>query len=162
MNKLTAHGYPRLAEAGYEFDGKNVKAPDACQGDVIRDPELLDKLEGRLSNVDYMAHAMDIFDIAQSNVPGTNAGNQQFAHLMSREHFVWHGLLYVALRRFQREGRQDALRAGLAMLISTEQGIIAGRDAVQAMAPDLVQMQDTRDDDGGKQLERQAQLPAKA
>tara|TARA_B100000929_G_scaffold130776_1_gene103529 strand:+ start:1790 stop:2278 length:489 start_codon:yes stop_codon:yes gene_type:complete len=162
MNKLTALGYPRLAEAGYEFDGKNVKAPGACQGDVIRDPDLLDKLEGRLSNVDYMAHAIDIFDTARSNVPGTPAGNEQFAHLMRRENLVWHGLLYVALRRFQREGRNDALRAGLAMLISTERGIIAGRDAVQAMAPDLVQMQDIRDDDGGKQLERQAQLPATA
>ena len=156
--QITAESHPLMAAAGYVFDKGRVSAPGAETH--IKDRDLIHKIEGRLHNVQYMAHAMDIFDIASSNVPPNRQGSFQFAYLMKQEdEYVWHGYIYAALRRFQRQGRNDALRAGLGMLLAVENGIIAGRDAVLALALDYVQMHDIRDDDGGKALERQRQLP---
>ena len=155
---IDAENHPLMAAAGYVFDKGRVSAPGAETH--IRDETLIEKIEGRLNNVEYMAHAMDIFDIASSNVPPNRQGGLQFAHLMKQEgELVWHGYIYAALRRFQRQNRDDALRAGIAMLFAVENGIIAGRDAVLALAPDFIQMHDLRNDDGGKALERQHQLP---
>ena len=156
--QITAESHPLMAAAGYVFDKGRVSAPG---GEThVRDTDMIETIEGRLNNVQYMAHAMDIFDTASSNVPPNRQGSLQFAHLMRQEgELVWHGYIYAALRRFQRQGRYDALRAGLAMLFAVEKGVIAGRDAVLALAPDYIQMHDLRDDDGGKALERQRQLP---
>lgn len=160
---IKASDYPRLEAAGYEFLEGRVQAPGAGPGNNIREKAFLDQLEGRLSNIAYMAHAIDIFDTASSCVARNPAGGQQFAHLMNpKRDLVWTGFLYVALRRFEREGRLDLLRAGLGLLIAVEKGIASGRDAVQAMAHDLVQLHDIRDDDGGKAIERQNQLPGPA
>ena len=155
---INARNHPLMAAAGYLFDKGSVSAPGADKR--ITDESLIEKIEGRLHNVQYMAHAMDIFDTASSNVPPDRQGSLQFAHLMKQEgELVWHGYIYSALRRFQRQQRNDALRAGLGMLFAVESGIIAGRDAVLALAPDYIQMHDMRNDDGGKDLERQRQLP---
>lgn len=156
-----AHSYPRLAAAGYVFKNGEVSAPG--ENGTIKDYSLLTKMEGRLSNIAYMAHAIDIFDTAQSNVAPNKDGTQQFAHLMNYERdLFWTGYIYVALRRFQREERNDLLRTGIGLLLAYEQGIMSGRDAVQALAPNLVQMHDMRVDDGGKEIERQRQLPEPA
>lgn len=154
---INAENYPLMAAAGYLFDKGSVGAPGTNKR--ITDEALIDKIEGRLNNVQYMAHAMDIFDTASSNVPPNRQGGLQFAHLMRQEDdLVWHGYIYAALRRFQRQNKNDALRAGIAMLFAVENGIVAGRDAVLALAPDFIQMHDLRNDDGGKALERQRQL----
>ena len=154
MNTLAQAGYPRLAEAGYEYTDRGVMAPGANK--PITDPELLDKLEGRLDNIEYMAKAIDIFDTGASDVAGTQSGQNQFDHLINTPHLVLTGYLYVALRRFQRCNRPEALRAGLAMLLTAELGLVGEKDLVASMAPDLVQKEDIREDDLERQLVRRA------
>ena len=80
---IEADDHPLMTAAGYVFDKGRVSAPGAETH--IRDESLVDKIEGRLNNVQYMAHAMDIFDIASSNVPPNGQGSLQFAHLMKQD-----------------------------------------------------------------------------
>ncbi|MAM39529.1 MAG: hypothetical protein CL949_13740 [Erythrobacter sp.] len=150
--------YPRMAAAGYLFTNTTAYAPGSDKVGHIRKEQTLDRLEGRLCNVEYMAHAMDIFDTGASVLPLNREGRRQFDYFVNGRGKAILGLLYVALRRFQRENRRDALRAGLAMLVASEDGIISVRDAVNAMAPDLIQMLDGFDDEREKALTRAAQI----
>ena len=105
-----------------------------------------------------MARAIDLFDGLETDIAGTQGGQEQFDHLINTPHFLWTGYLYVALRRLQRNNQNAGLRAGLALLLASDQGLVAARDVVEAMAPDLVQKEDLRDDDSEKQfLDRAAQ-----
>jgi hypothetical protein len=160
MKDITADAYPLMAAAGYVFTEGRVSAPGAAAGDHITDERTLTNIEGRLDNIAYMARAIDLYVEGRSDAEPNLDGTKQFMHLIDdASGFAMRGWLYVALRRFQRMGRLDALRAGLGMLFAAEKGIMSTRDAVQALAPDLVQMHDTRDDEGGKALDRQRQLP---
>ncbi|AXK43797.1 hypothetical protein [Erythrobacter aureus] len=144
-----ADKFPLLAAAGFTFSKDGALAPGGDE--PIRRTATLDKLEGRLANVRYMAAAMDEFDIGSTDQPTDVNGRRQFEHLMS-ESFPdrWTGYIYVAMRRFQRDGEFTKLALMLGMLIAYEDKLISGRALLESIALDLVQMADLRDDDGEK------------
>lgn len=152
--------HPLMLANGYEISGESQSLRAGTGGGSIQD-DIADRLEGRLSNVRYMAHAMDIFDTGQSHEPYDHSGSRQFDHLMSKPGLQWTGYLYVAIRRAQRERRLLDVQRGLALLLAMEQGIIEGRAAVSAAAPELTLMEDMRADEGEKPLlDRQAEVLA--
>ena len=97
-----------------------------------------DLYEGRLSNVAYMAHAIDAADGIDGG-PATAhqaQGRLQIAHLLSWDGGSAHGhvgLLYVALRRLQRAGDLQRMRAGLALLVAVDTRELDGTAALAAL-----------------------------
>lgn len=93
-----------------------------------------DKMGGRVSNIGYMARAMDHYDGVTSPADGTPQGDRQFEHLLSR--FPTSAMVYFALRRRQRNGDLAGLRTGLALLLAFEQDLITPHDILAALWPD--------------------------
>lgn len=88
---------------------------------------------GRLSNLHYMAAAIDKAEHLIDEIPATDydrSGEKQFQYLMSQPHLMATGLIYIALRGFQRTGDIPRMRAALTLLIEHERHGLDGRDAV--------------------------------
>lgn len=136
--RLTAK-FPRLAAAGYEMSSSGLLAPGVHKTDALTDENLLSRMEGRLANVAYMAKPIDVLETGHSDAEHIPGGSSQFKHLLKTSHLVWTAFQYIALRRAERDGRADALRAGLALMIAAEDGRVSHRDAANMLAPDLVQ-----------------------
>lgn len=94
----------------------------------------LASMNGRLSNIEYMARAMDRLDNVADPAPGTSAGDRQFAHLV--EHHPTAALLYFALRRLQRNGDVDGLRRGLTVLLAYDHDEMDSEDAIAMLWPE--------------------------
>ncbi len=145
----SADKFPLLAAAGFTFTKEGALAPGGDE--PIRRLATLEKLEGRLANVRYMAAAMDEFDIGSTDQPNDANGRRQFEHLMNPSFpDRWTGYIYVAMRRFQRDGELAKLSLMLGMLVAYEDKLVSGRALLDTIAIDLVQMADLRDDDGEK------------
>lgn len=126
-----------MAAAGYIFENNEIRAPGSHTNDKVQKKDVAPRIEGRLNNVNYMAYAIDMFDVGATEEIESASGTKQFQYLISSD-FLFTGLIYVALRRFQRQGQLEALRGGLALLFGVEDGVLSARDAVSAMAPDLL------------------------
>lgn len=124
----------RLREIGFE-----------PRSDVVRGEAAIDRMNhiaGRLSNVQYMANAIDAADgIPEADraraVPG---GARQFAHLMEADGSDRGamGRCYVALRRAQRDGDHDRVRVGLVMLVAADMKEIGHSDVLRALGDEGV------------------------
>jgi hypothetical protein len=131
-------------------DARNVAAtsklrsigfePDAT---IARSDERINRMEhiaGRLSNVAYMAHAIDAADgIAPvDRAPSVAGGQRQFDHMMDggQKGIVESGRCYVALRRAQREGDHDRVRTGLVLMVAADNGEIGYKDVLKAIGDD--------------------------
>jgi hypothetical protein len=111
--------------------------------DVVRGEGAIDRMNhiaGRLSNVQYMANAIDAADgIPEAErARGVAGGARQFAHLMEsdRRDGGDMGRCYVALRRAQRAGDHDRVRIGLVMLVSADRDEIGHSDVLRALGDD--------------------------
>ncbi len=104
---------------------------------ILRGPQSEDfmrEVVGRVSNVAYMANAIDEADGVprENRAPASNGGHRQFKHLIEGDAGVHPiGLAYVALRRAQRRGDDDMFRAGLLMMVVADRGL-AAHSAVNA------------------------------
>ena len=124
----------RLREIGFE------PRSDVVRGEVAIDR--MNHIAGCLSNVQYMANAIDAADgIPEAerarSVPG---GARQFAHLMEGDGKDRGdmGRCYVALRRAQRAGDHDRVRVGLVMLVAADKDEIGHSDVLRALGDDGV------------------------
>ena len=111
--------------------------------DVVRGEAAIDRMNhisGRLSNVQYMANAIDAADgIPEADrARGVAGGARQFAHLMEsdRRDGGDMGRCYVALRRAQRAGDHDRVRVGLVMLVAADRDEIGHSDVLRALGDD--------------------------
>ncbi len=153
----TSTEYPLMHAAGYLFENGAAYAPGSYRQAPVR--RSLRDVEGRLHNLSYMAAAIDLFDIQSTDLAPNWNGSRQFDYFMnSGEQANFMGYLYVALRRLQRSGNLAGLRAGLALLFAEEDGIITLRDAVSAIAPDLIQKHEAFDNGDEKALTRAYQI----
>ncbi len=92
--------------------------------------EEVERLCGLLSNVSYMASAIDFADDASEEIEKSSMkGKHQFEHLLSHGHLVPTGLLYLALRRYERRGDFMKARAVLQMLAASDSSDIAHSNA---------------------------------
>lgn len=130
--------YPRMVAAGYLFseDGE-AKTPSSKPNATIWDERLLANIEGRLENLQYMSHAMDMFDITESREHENTQGTRQFQHLLEKS--TWVALVYVVMRRHQRNYNKEGLRAVMAILLSCEKGIASEKDALNIIGSDLLE-----------------------
>ena len=156
----TSNEYPLMHAAGYLFENGAAYAPGPHRQTRVR--RSLWDVEGRLHNLAYMAAAIDLFDLRSTDLAPNWNGARQFDFFMNGDEKAnFMGYLYVALRRLQRAGNLAGLRAGLALLFAEEDGIITLRDAVSAIAPDLIQKHDYFDDGKEKALTRASQIEDK-
>ena len=130
----------RLAAIGFKMlPGGSRPRLALADGTAVREERLerFAAIAGRLSNVAYMARAVDRLDGVAEPAPGTSDGDRQFAHLVAvgrstaGDHPV--ALIYVALRRLERAGDFARLRAGLAILLAFDDGELCGAVAVDAV-----------------------------
>ena len=124
----------RLKEIGFD--------PPA---DVVRGADAMDRMNhiaGRLSNIQYMANAIDAADGVPEaeRARGVAGGARQFAHLMESDRRDGRdmGRCYVALRRAQRAGDHDRVRIGLVMLVAADRDEIGHSDVLRALGDDGV------------------------
>jgi hypothetical protein len=120
--------YPLLSDAGFNFPQANLTNKQ------------IESMEGRLNNVQIMAHAMDIFDKGKSNIVENKLGSKTFFSLMSCGETAMLGCVYVAMRRFQRENKLAELRATLTLLIMAENGVLAFADILQTVSPEVLEL----------------------
>lgn len=108
-----------------------------------RSHDRLREMNGRLSNISYMAHAIDELDGVAHRGPehgDAESGRAQLISMLDTDmpERRMTGLLYVALRRLQRIGNISGLRTGLVILLAHDRGEISGRDALSAVWPDAL------------------------
>lgn len=124
-----------LLALGFTFgpnpDRLTIIYPDGTTQSGTRQIDRLRHLSGRMSNIAYMARAMDQYDGIQGT-EGSTAGDKQFEHLFTIDEGGL-ALIYFALRRLQRAGEVDLLRHGLALLMAYEDGVISISDALSAI-----------------------------
>ncbi len=114
---LNVAGYRVISEQGGSIAciAREDESHIIRKGSVVF--EEVERLCGLLSNVSYMAEAIDFADDASEEIEKSGIkGKMQFEHLLSRGHLVPTGLLYFALRRFERRGDFMKARAVLQML----------------------------------------------
>lgn len=105
-----------------------------------RSHDRLREMNGRMSNIAYMARAIDELDGVAHRGPERDdavGGREQLIHMLGTDmpELRMTGLLYVALRRLQRTDSLSALRTGLVILLAHDNGEISGRDALSAVWP---------------------------
>lgn len=148
LNKLTG-----LISIGYvvvdgPFNGisapgsqRNQHGRPKCTSSLSH--ERLRHMNGRMANLDFMARAIDELDGAFHEGPvreDAADGRRQIMHMLAggSPEIRATGLLYVALRRLQRTGREAALRVGLTLLLAHDFGEISGLDALGAVWPEAL------------------------
>lgn len=158
MIEFREKDFPLLIKAGYVVTDTAIVLPNTNL--KIENHDLATHMEGRLHNAIYMGAAIDFFDgifddfdLGNPDETKNIRGTKQFAHLMNH-HDVWLGYLYVALRRFQRNGENARLRALLPLIFAHEEKKVSGRDVLETFAPDLVQKEDIRYDNSEKEQAR--------
>lgn len=98
-----------------------------------RNFDQLETMAGRVSNIRYMANAMDLYDRISQPAPAVRGGRQQFEHLLN---FIPNlALIYFALRRLQRQNNLPALRSGLSLLLAFEKQQISAEDVLSILWP---------------------------
>ena len=109
----------------------------------------MDHIIGRYKNIAYMAGEIDRLDGVSEHKQAlyNTKGAQQFHHLRDTvsKHEPGIDQCYVALRRLQRNGEHDKLKAGVALLVMADQRIIGLTDALKGMGDDGILPDDTRD-----------------
>ena len=125
-----------MTATGYLFseDGE-ARAPESKANATIWDERILANIEGRLDNLQQMAHAIDIFDVNESRERENIQGTRQFQNLLEKS--TWVALIYVVMRRQQRSYNKEGLRAVMAILISCERGIASEKDVLNIIGSDL-------------------------
>jgi hypothetical protein len=150
--------YDNLIAIGYTMGERHDgPAPVAPGNDVVggkwsrtvssTSDQRMGHMNGRLSNLAYMAKAIDEYDGVVYGGPDREdfaQGKQQFDHLMSRSGLKGIGLTYMALRRIQRAGNLVALRVGLTILLALDHDEISASDALAALDPSLLASQDAQ------------------
>ena len=137
MTMLSAKDIPNLLSIGYILKNNTLALPGGHAGDAIKEPSVIKILEGRLSNVAYMARAIDIFDQAEEKAEGTMMGKKQFDHLMNQDRLRSAAHVYIGLRRAQRTSNMQMLRIGLSLLVAAEKGLMTMQDVARLLTPDL-------------------------
>ena len=109
----------------------------AASKDVV---QTMEHIAGRYSNIAYMAGEIDRRDGVppDQRAPMSAPGAQQFNHLESSFSNQQLGIdkCYVALRRLQREGEHEKLKAGVALLVLADKGVIGHADVLAAVGND--------------------------
>lgn len=127
---LNTAGYRIISEQGGEITSiaREDESISILKGSAVF--EEVERLCGLLSNVSYMAEAIDFADDASEEIDKSGIkGKHQFEHLLSRGHLVPTGLLYFALRRYERRGDFMKARAVLQMLAASDSSDIAHSNA---------------------------------
>lgn len=100
----------------------------------------MDQIVGRYKNIAYMAGEIDRLDgiPAYKQAPYDRSGAKQFHHLRDNvsKHEPGIDQCYVALRRLQRDGEHEKLKAGAALLVMADQGIIGHTDVLKSIGND--------------------------
>lgn len=115
-------------------------SPDPRQSRSKESVNLMGHIAGRLSNVEYMANAIDEAD----GIPPAHrarlikGGHEQYQHLLSDRMPGMQGaaMCYNALRQAQRENDEVGLRTGIAMLAMADHGMVGYKDVLDAMGRD--------------------------
>lgn len=127
---LNTAGYRVISEQGGEITSiaREDESISILKGSVVF--EEVERLCGLISNVSYMASAIDFADDASEEIDKSSMkGKHQFEHLLSRGHLVPTGLLYFALRRYERRGDFMKARAVLQMLAASDSSDTAHSNA---------------------------------
>lgn len=107
-----------LFDIGYSNDNKgNYLDPE---GEIIPSFRLanLKPFASVLSNIRYMARAIDRYDGIEDPAPGTLEGDQQFDHLLRTD--PSQAISYFALRRLQRANDLSGIRRGIVIMRAFE------------------------------------------
>jgi len=113
----TRHGH------GYSQTKLIVSSPIHGNNDKpIVDVKLLEKMDGRLSNVAYMASEIDSMDGLNGLVEQNKDGALQYNHLLSKMPVT--AKIYQALRRLQRDGKYGGVYLLLIMLLQYEDNVL--------------------------------------
>jgi hypothetical protein len=120
---------------------------------VTRSEERIDRMRhiaGRLSNVRYMANAIDAMDGIPEGLraPAVQNGDKQLRHMLGNgiPELNMGGRCYVALRRAEREGDMAALRTGLVMMVTADNREIGYADVLTALKQDGLPLREVSKD----------------
>jgi hypothetical protein len=93
--------------------------------------QTVEKMIGRIRNVEYMAAAIDQHEGDETIVLSDEDkyGREQFLYLLSDKDMKDQGRFYIILRKFYKTRDLPRLRAGLQLLLGIESGIISYQDA---------------------------------
>lgn len=92
------------------------------EDDPIRSEELLNKLNGRLSNVAYMAKRIDEDDGVSNPAESGHKGSLQYRHLQQKA--PTDAKTYKVMRRLQRENNNKALYEILIAFLQYEDDLL--------------------------------------
>ena len=141
---------PKLARSGpnFEYQSSQPSNPYAREmqalgysvpkGEISEQAaKTMNHIVGRYKNIAYMAGEIDRLDgiPAYKQAPYDKSGAKQFHHLRDTVSKNNPGIdqCYVALRRLQRDGEHEKLKAGVALLVMADQRIIGHTDALKGM-----------------------------
>lgn len=121
-----------------KVDGDDVKYCQAYVNDThtYRDGtdgyKTIEKMIGRIANIEYMAAAIDEHQGNETGPLSTKDkdGKEQFLYLLSEKNFKDEGRFYIILRKYHKKKDYARLRAGLTLLLAIESGVISYDDAV--------------------------------
>ena len=122
---------------------------------VTRSQERIERMghiAGRLSNVRYMANAIDAMDgiPEEQRAPAVQNGDKQLRHMLGNAipELNLGGRCYVALRRAEREGDMAALRTGLVMMVSADNREIGYADVLAGLKQDGLPLREVSKETG--------------